>query len=62
MGAFKSIKQGLKEAKAFLKGQGDDARVHEISVPGINVAEIRAKTGLSQGAVAQIWGVRRIKG
>ena len=48
MSAFESIKQGLEEAKAFSKGQGADARVHEIAVPAIDVAEVRAATGLSQ--------------
>ena len=48
MSAFESIKQGLEEAKAFSKGQGADAHVHEIAVPEIDVADVRAKTGLSQ--------------
>ena len=48
MSAFESIKQGLEEAKAFSKGQGANAAVHEIAVPEIDVSEIRAQTGLSQ--------------
>ena len=59
MSAFESIKQGLEEAKAFAKGQGADARVHEVSVPEINVAEIRAKTGLSQAEFARSIGVAK---
>ena len=59
MSAFESIKQGLEEAKAFSKGQGADARVHEVSVPEINVAEIRAKTGLSQAEFARSIGVAK---
>ena len=59
MSAFESIKQGLKEAKAFSKGQGADARVHEIAVPDIDVAEVRAKTGLSQAEFARSIGVAK---
>ena len=59
MSAFDSIKQGLEEAKAFSKGQGADARVHEISVPEINVTEIRAQTGLSQAEFAKSIGVAK---
>ena len=43
MSAFESIRQGLKEAGAFSKGRGAKAVVHDISVPEINVLEIRAK-------------------
>ena len=59
MSAFESIKQGLEEAKAFSKGQGADARVHEIAVPAIDVAEVRAKTGLSQAEFARSIGVAK---
>ena len=59
MSAFESIKQGLEEAKAFSIGQGTDARVHEIAVPAINVAEVRAKTGLSQAEFARSIGVAK---
>ena len=59
MRAFDSIKQGLEEAKAFSKGQGAGARVHEIAVPEINVAEVRAKTGLSQAEFARSSGVAK---
>lgn len=34
MSASESIKRGLQEARAFLKGQGSDAKVHEIASPG----------------------------
>ena len=57
MSAFESIRQGLKEAGAFSKGQGAKAVVHDISVPEINVLEIRAKTGLSQADFARSIGV-----
>ncbi|TCS52476.1 putative transcriptional regulator [Primorskyibacter sedentarius] len=59
MSAFESIKQGLEEAKSFSKEQGAEARVHEVSVPEINVAEIRAKTGLSQAEFARSIGVAK---
>ncbi len=59
MNAFDSIKQGLEEAKAFSKGQGAAARVHEISAPEINVSEIRAPTGLSQTEFARSIGVAK---
>lgn len=59
MSAFESIKQGLEEAKAFSKGQGADVRVHEISIPDIDVAEVRAKTGLSQADFARSIGVAK---
>ncbi|MEL6244578.1 MAG: helix-turn-helix domain-containing protein [Pseudomonadota bacterium] len=59
MSAFESIKQGLEEAKAFSKGQGADARVHEIAIPNIDVAEVRSKTGLSQAEFARSIGVAK---
>lgn len=59
MSAFESIKLGLEEAKAFSKGQGDNARVHEVAVPEIDVAEVRAKTGLSQADFARSIGVAK---
>ncbi len=59
MSAFESIKQGLEEAKAFSKGQRVDARVHEIAIPDIDVAEVRAKTGLSQAEFARSIGVAK---
>ena len=59
MSAFESIRQGLKEAGAFSKGRGAKAVVHDISVPEINVLEIRAKTGLSQADFARSIGVAK---
>ena len=59
MSAFESIKQGLEEAKAFSKGQGADAHVHEIAVPEIDVADVRAKTGLSQAEFVRSIGVAK---
>ena len=59
MSAFDSIKQGLEEAKAFSGGQRAGARVREISMPEINVSEIRARTGLSQAEFARSIGVAK---
>ncbi len=59
MNAFESIKQGLEEAKAFSKGRGTDALVHEIELPEINVSAIRAMTGLSQAEFARSIGVAK---
>ena len=59
MNASDSITKGLEEALAFAEGQGAGARVHEISVPTVDVAEIRRKTGLSQGQSARSIGVAK---
>jgi len=59
MSAFKSISKGLEEALAFSKGQTDDAIVHEIDLPSVDVAEIRQKTGLSQAQFAKSIGVAK---
>ncbi len=59
MSAFGSIEQGLEEAKEFSKGRGTRAIVHEISLPAINVAEVRARTGLSQSDFAKSIGVTK---
>jgi putative transcriptional regulator len=59
MTAFDSIKQGLDEALAFAGGKDCGARVHQVQVPDVDVAAIRASTGLSQGAFARSIGVAR---
>lgn len=59
MSAFGSIEQGLEEAKEFSKGRGAHAIVHKISLPAINVAEVRACTGLSQSDFAKSIGVTK---
>ena len=59
MSALDSIKQGLEEAEAFSKEQGGVALVHEIAVPDINMAEVRAQTGLSQAEFARCIGVAK---
>ena len=50
MTAFESIKQGLTEAIAFADGKNTKAVVHIVDVPVVDVAAIRASTGLSQAS------------
>jgi putative transcriptional regulator len=59
MSAYESIRQGLTEALAFAEGQEIGARVHEVEVPAVDVAAIRASTGLSQQAFARSIGVAK---
>ncbi len=59
MTAFESIKQGLTEAIAFAEGRDTRAVVHRVDVPVVDVAAIRASTGLSQGAFARSIGVAK---
>jgi len=59
MNAYESIRQGLVEALAFADGQETGARVHHVAVPAVDVAAIRASTGLSQTAFARSIGVAR---
>ncbi|MEO7240047.1 MAG: helix-turn-helix domain-containing protein [Sphingomicrobium sp.] len=59
MSAFDSVTKGLNEAIAFARGEVTGARVHHITVPSVDVAEIRARTGLSQSAFARSIGVAK---
>ena len=59
MSANDSIMRGLEEAMAFVEGQGSTARVHQISVPEVDVAGIRRQTGLSQSQFARSIGVAK---
>ena len=59
MSAYDSIRQGLSEALAFTERQKDGAVVHKVDVPAVDVAAIRASTGLSQGAFARSIGVAK---
>jgi len=59
MNAYESIRQGLVEALAFADGQKTGARVHHVAVPAVDVAAIRASTGLSQTAFARSIGVAK---
>ncbi len=59
MSAYDSIKQGLTEAIDFAQGKPTGARVHRVDVPQVDVAAIRARTGLSQAAFASSIGVAK---
>lgn len=59
MSAYEDIAEGLKEAIAFAKGKNTGAQVHQIAVPAVDVAKIRASTGLSQSAFARSIGVAK---
>jgi putative transcriptional regulator len=59
MSAHNSIMQGLSEALAFAQGKDIGAKIHHVEVPSVDVAAIRARTGLSQSAFAQSIGVAK---
>lgn len=59
MSAFESIRQGLTEAMEFAEGRESGAHVRQVAVPDVDVAAIRASTGLSQGAFARSIGVAK---
>jgi putative transcriptional regulator len=56
---YESLMEGLNEALAFARGEKTGAIVHHIEVPAIDVAAIRASTGLSQSAFARSIGVTK---
>lgn len=56
---YEELVEGLNEAIAFAGGKDTGARVHTIAVPVIDVARIRAKTGLSQSQFAKSIGVAK---
>ena len=57
--AYDSLIEGLNEALAMANGKDTGAVVHHVAVPTIDVAQIRALTGLSQGAFARSIGVAK---
>lgn len=59
MSAYESIMQGLNEALDYAQGKETGAAVHRIEVPSVDVAAIRASTGLSQSAFARSIGVAK---
>jgi len=59
MSARNSIMQGLNEALAFAQGKDIGAKIHHVEVPSVDVAAIRARTGLSQSAFARSIGVAK---
>ena len=56
---YNSLMEGLNEALAFSRGEKTGVIVHQIEVPVVDVAAIRASTGLSQGAFARSIGVAK---
>ncbi len=56
---YDELVEGLGEAIAFANGKDTGARVHVIEVPTIDVARIRAQTGLSQSQFARSIGVAK---
>lgn len=59
MNAYESVMQGLDEALDFARGKETGARVHHVRIPAVDVAAIRAQTGLSQSAFARSIGVAK---
>lgn len=59
MSQYDSIMQGLNEALEFAQVKDTGPRVHHIEVPRVDVAGIRASTGLSQSAFARSIGVAK---
>ena len=59
MSAYGSVVQGLNEALDYAQGKETGAVVHKIEVPSVDVAAIRASTGLSQSAFARSIGVAK---
>ena len=57
--AADSVMRGLEEALAYAEGRTKGARVHEVEVPDVDVARVRARTGLSQAQFACSIGVAR---
>ena len=57
--AADSVMRGLEEALAYTEGRTEGARIHEVEVPEVDVARIRARTGLSQAQFARSIGVAR---
>lgn len=57
--AFDSLMEGLNEALEFAAGHEAGAVVHRIEVPDVDVAAIRATTGLSQAQFARSIGVAK---
>lgn len=56
---YEELVEGLNEAIAFAGGKDTGARVHAIEIPVIDVAQIRAQTGLSQSQFAKSIGVAK---
>ena len=56
---YDELVESMNEAIAFANGADTGARVHVVQVPVIDVAKIRAQTGLSQSQFAKSIGVAK---
>jgi putative transcriptional regulator len=54
--AFTEIMEGAEFMRAHMLGETNKGRTTVVRVPQIDVAEVRKKTGLSQGKFANIFG------
>lgn len=59
MKAHGSVMKGLNEALAYSQGKDVGAKVYQVEVAAVDVAAIRARTGLSQSAFARSIGVAK---
>jgi len=57
--AYDSIRRGLAEALAFAGGNTAGAQVRQVQITAVDVAAIRASTGLSQSQFAKLIGVAK---
>lgn len=57
--AHDCIRRGLEDTIAHARGEAGRGRVDHVEVPDVDVAAVRAKTGLSQGEFARSIGVAR---
>lgn len=57
--AFEAIKAGLEDAIAYGKGDGSSGVASRHPSIQLDVGEVRRKTGLSQAAFAQTFGVSK---
>ena len=53
--AFDAIEAGLKDALAYAQGDKSRAKIH--TVPDVDVAATREKTGLSQAKFANLFSI-----
>lgn len=59
MSDFESISKGLNEALEFAQGHIENAVIHSIDIPEIDVVAVRKKTGMSQSEFARSIGVAK---
>lgn len=54
---FDDIAAGLEEALQYASGADTGARTHEVEVPRVDVAAVRAQMDMSQAEFAEAFGV-----